>query len=397
MMESTTITAQAPSAPLQEYLLPISSPYDPTKNLSPVTIIARSFAFLDPDGEKVGSRDLANSIPISPSLRRVPWPSNLPGCRQNKHWRIAERMTRDLFEAIYKHAGQTRDASNKLPLQLYEVGKQKIHKEAELVGTAVKSTAYMFPDASPARAGMIAQSMLLVFLHDDVVEKSTRDAGSTITNSFMTVWKQAQSNIGESSQEYIHSLLTGIIKEDPILGKKLLEGAFSWVDHTKEYESVPTESLREYLDYRSRDIGADLLLAQAAFAADISLSEAEKGIFDKFIGFFADHISLTNDIYSFEKEWNEHVSKGAFLVNAVDVVRRLHNIPVSAAKQFICEEILKLEQLLAFEIDHLKQDVGLNKAQERFGEALALCLAGHIFYSATNGRYGGADSATTVE
>ncbi|KAJ5798035.1 uncharacterized protein N7503_007331 [Penicillium pulvis] len=406
-MESATITAQAPSAPLQEYLLPISSPYDPTKNLSPVTVIARNFAFLDPEGDKVGSRDLANSIPISPSLRRVPWPSNLPGCRQNKHWRIAERMTRDLFEAIYKHVDQAQDASNKLPLQLYEVGKQKMHKEAELVGTAVKSTAYMFPDASPARAGMIAQSMLLIFLHDDkeylaksfkdVVEEFTQDAGSTITNSFMIAWKQAQSNIGESSQDYIHSLLAGFIDEDPILGKKLLEGAFLWVDHTKEYESVPTESLREYLDYRSKDIGTDLLLAQAAFAADISLSEAERGIFEKFIGLFADHISLTNDIYSFEKEWNEHVSKGAYLVNGVDVVRRLHNIPVSAAKQFICEEILKLEQLLALEIDHLKQDVGLNKAQERFGEALALCLAGHIFYSATNGRYGGADSAATVE
>lgn len=73
----------------------------------------------------------------------------------------------------------------------------------------------------------------------------------------MVVWKQAQSNNGESSQEYIHSLLASFINEDPILGKKLLEGAFSWIDHTKEYESVPTESLREYLDYRSRDIGTE--------------------------------------------------------------------------------------------------------------------------------------------
>lgn len=73
----------------------------------------------------------------------------------------------------------------------------------------------------------------------------------------MVVWKQAQSNHGESSQEYIHSLLASFINEDPILGKKLLEGAFSWIDHTKEYESVPTESLREYLDYRSRDIGTE--------------------------------------------------------------------------------------------------------------------------------------------
>ncbi|KAJ6006804.1 hypothetical protein N7451_004748 [Penicillium sp. IBT 35674x] len=396
-MESTTSAVQAPSSALQEYLLPISRPYDPTENLSPVTVIARGFACLDPDGQEVGSRDLENSIPISPSLTGVPWPSNLPGCRQNKHWRVAERMTRDLFEAIYKHVDQTRDASNKLPGQLYEAEERKMHKEAELVGTAVKSTAYMFPDASPARAGMIAQTMLLIFLHDDVVEESMKDAGSTIMNSFMTPWKQTQGDTGEKPENYIQRFLAGFIDENPILGKRLLEGAFSWVDHTKEYNSVPTESLREYLDYRSRDIAGDMLLAQAAFAADVSLSEAEKGVFDKFVGLFTDHISLTNDIYSFQKEWDEHISKGAFLVNAVDVVRRLHHVSVSAAKQYVFEQILKLEQLLALEMDHLKQDVGMNKAQERFGEALALCLAGHIFYSATNGRYGGADSATTVE
>lgn len=42
----------------------------------------------------------------------------------------------------------------------------RMRKEIELIATSVKSAAYMYPNASPVRAGMLSQSMLLVFLHD---------------------------------------------------------------------------------------------------------------------------------------------------------------------------------------------------------------------------------------
>jgi hypothetical protein len=136
-----------------------------------------------------------------------------------------------------------------------------------------------------------------------------------------------------------------------------------------------------------------LLLAQAAFAANVRLSEAEQRPLEKVIRLYFDHISLTNDLYSFDKEYADHIQTGAILVNAVDVVHRVHHISTSIAKKFVREAAFDIEALFTQEVRNLKQNVGLNEGQERFVDALTLCLAGHLFYSATSGRYGGCDAA----
>jgi hypothetical protein len=61
-------------------------------------------------------------------------------------------------------------------------------------------------------------------------------------------------------QHPLHGFLKAIIDEEPILGKGLLTGAFAWIKHTKGYQSIPPtvfDSLRNYLDYRSLDIGRE--------------------------------------------------------------------------------------------------------------------------------------------
>lgn len=54
-----------------------------------------------------------------------------------------------------------------MPPELQDMSSEvRMRKETELIVTSVKSAAYMYPNASPVRAGMLSQSMLLVFLHD---------------------------------------------------------------------------------------------------------------------------------------------------------------------------------------------------------------------------------------
>ncbi|GAB1211155.1 hypothetical protein ATERTT37_000267 [Aspergillus terreus] len=314
--------------------------------------------------EATNGDDYSNSIPLCPSVMGIPWPSKLPGCRQCKHWETAERMTKELLYAIYKKAPQD---DGKLPVDLQETSTDKrSQKEKELIATAVKSTVYMFPDASP---------------------------GSTITDAIMAPWIGPKDN---RVQHPLHGFLKAIIDEEPILGKGLLTGAFAWIKHTKGYQSIPPtvfDSLRNYLDYRSLDIGRELLLSQAAFASNAHLSEPEMKVFDRLIGLYSDHISLTNDLYSFDKEYGDHCRTGAVLINAVDVVRNVHRVSRPIAKQLVRESILDMETDFSKEFKRLKVSGELSDRQQRFVEALALCLVGHIFYSATSGRYGGANAA----
>ncbi|GFF61137.1 hypothetical protein IFM51744_10595 [Aspergillus udagawae] len=370
--------------------MPISHIYDPIQTSNDSAFDRGLFAFL----EATNSDGDVNSIPLSPSVMGIPWPSKFPGCRQCKHWETAERMTKELLHAIYQNYKQGPQGDGKLPIDLQRTSTDKRSlKENELVATAVKSTVYMFPDASPVRAGMIAQSMLLIFLHDDVVEESPVDAGSTITDAIVAPWIGTKD---ESTPHPLHGFLKAVIDEEPILGKNLLAGAFAWIKHTKGYQSIPPtvfDSLRNYLDYRSVDIGRELLLAQAAFACNVHLSEPEMKVFDKLIGLYSDHISLTNDLYSFDKEYSDYCRTGAVLLNAVDVVRKVHRVSDSIAKQLVRESILETESEFSEEFKRLKLSGDLSDGQQRFIEALTLCLVGHIFYSATSGRYGGASAS----
>ncbi|GIK05800.1 hypothetical protein Aspvir_009913 [Aspergillus viridinutans] len=159
--------------PKTNFFMPISHIYDPIQTSNDSAFDPGLFAFLEATN---GDGD-ANSIPLSPSMMGIPWPSKFPGCRQCKHWETAQRMTKELLYAIYQNYKQEPQDDGKLPVDLQRTSTDKRSlKENELIATAVKSTVYMFPDASPVRAGMIAQSMLLIFLHDDVVEESPVDA-----------------------------------------------------------------------------------------------------------------------------------------------------------------------------------------------------------------------------
>lgn len=149
--------------PKTKFFMPISHIYDPIQTSNNNAFDPGLFAFL----EATNGDGYPNSIPLSPSLMGIPWPSKFSGCRQCKHWETAERMTKDLLYAIYRNYKQGPQDDGKLPLDLQKSSTdQRSIKEKELLATAVKSTVYMFPDASPVRAGMIAQSMLLIFLHD---------------------------------------------------------------------------------------------------------------------------------------------------------------------------------------------------------------------------------------
>lgn len=134
---------------------------------------------------------------------------------------------------------------------------------------------------------------------------------------------------------------------------------------------------------------SSLLLAQTSFAADVRLSEIDLRPFDTVIGLYLDHVSLTNDLYSFEKEYADHLRTGALLVNAVEVVRNTQSTSMVAAKQITREAALDAERLFFAECDILKTRTDLVSGQYRFMEALTLCLVGHMFFSVTSGRYGG--------
>ncbi|PIG89445.1 hypothetical protein AARAC_009879 [Aspergillus arachidicola] len=409
------------------YFMPITHVYDPILDAE-TSFDSDDFKFLQDSGEGVGGPGYySNSIVLDPSELSIYWPSYLPCCRQSKHWKIAENMTKELLDAIYEDSFRETQHNRVMPAELQGASLDvRMRKEAELIATSVKSAAYMFPNASPVRAGMLSQSMLLVFLHDDIVESSPLDAlsridlkGSTITDAIFATY-EPKPGTTQKHREAMRSFLTAIIEEDRPLGKRLLSSVLTWLNHTKGYRSISPavfESLRNYLDYRSDDIAQEyvspenaqwdrrrklyitstrFIITQALFACNIHLSETEIHVFNNLLRIYVTHISLTNDLHSFERESEEHERTGRLLINAIDVIRKVYQVSPVVAKQLARGFILDTECAFSGEFKKLISSGLLNSAQIRFAKALAECLAGQIFYSITSGRYGGDKAARGV-
>ncbi|RMZ46291.1 hypothetical protein CA14_008311 [Aspergillus flavus] len=381
------------------HFMPITYVYHPILDVG-TSFDANLFKFLQHPDEGVGGPGCySNFIVLYPSELSIYWPSYLPCCRQRKHWKMAERMTRELLDAIYEDScRETRD-DGVMPPELQDMSSEvRMRKETELIATSVKSAAYMYPNASPVRAGISSQSMLLVFLHDDVVETSPLDAGSTITDAIFATY-EPKTGIAQSRREALGGFLTAMIEEDPSLGKRLLSSIFTWLNHTKGYGSISPaifESLRNYLEFRSDDIACEFIIAQALFACNIHLSEMEIQVFNNVVRIYVTHISLTNDLYSFEREREEYERTDGLLINAIGVIRKVYQVSPVVAKQLPWGFILDTECAFSGEFKKLISSGLLNSAQIRFVKALAECLAGQIFYSISSGRYGGDKAARVI-
>lgn len=117
------------------------------------------------------------------------------------------------------------------------------------------------------------------------------------------------------------------------------------------------------------------------------LTEADKEPLAHLRRLYVMHFSLTNDLYSFEKECCEHVQSGMALVNAVKVLQDLLSASPSTAKIVLRTVLWDLENQIHDEYKKLVDAGTLKESQLRFASGMIECLAGNIYYSATTHRY----------
>lgn len=105
----------------------------------------------------------------------------------------------------------------------------------------------------------------------------------------------------------------------------------------------------------------------------------------------SDHVSLVNDLASFDKELRAfEEGKVCYLINAVDVVRKLFGLSNwQSAKALTFAMQLEVESLMEEELTRLSVDGYLTQKEEEFVQACLTMTAGNVFYSIVTSRYGG--------
>lgn len=104
-----------------------------------------------------------------------------------------------------------------------------------------------------------------------------------------------------------------------------------------------------------------------------------------------DHLSIVNDLASFDKEqraFKEGSDKE--IINIVDVVQKLMSLPNDDdAKVMTYTYQLQTEVHMRDELEKLASRDELNESQWQYLHAVFVCCAGNAFYSMISSRYGG--------
>jgi aristolochene synthase len=191
-------------------------------------------------------------------------------------------------------------------------------------------------------------------------------------------------------QSMMHELWEGMRACDRELADDLLEPTFEFMRAQTAPIRLHLTSLGQYLLYREEDVGLKLLCSMQRFSMGVHLTPAQLKSVELIEKNASKHISVVNDIYSFNKELLQNAAskkEGSVLCTAVKVVADECAFHFDAAKRVLwltCREWELVHQRLEAQ---RKGEEGFTPELAQYVKGLELLMSGNEVWSATTPRY----------
>ncbi|GME27018.1 Terpenoid synthase [Neofusicoccum parvum] len=352
----------------QDDLSPVAYAYDWLANVSTGYLSAAPPALPWPSHPPGDTAADANAIDVLPRAAGLPWHTGLPHARQNRHWRAALRSSTAALEAFTLSADmeRLRRADGKSL-----AGVAALHLRVAEADRFTKFPTYLFPEADEERAKLLGEAMVLAVVFDDLWEAHEEEKLDGIRDDFVRRLRGGVSG-DEAGRTELQTLIDVVVKgfkhQDTIAGN----GGQEVIDRVVDFSShVPPRSefktFDEYMRYRFDDVAAPFLIAGVKFSIGSSVSIEDPKLV-RIVQLAGDHISLVNDLASFDKELREfEAGELRNLVNSVNILRKLLGLPSwSAAKAFTYAMQLELETQIRQELERLEASNTLDAEEWRF-------------------------------
>ncbi|XP_014561346.1 hypothetical protein COCVIDRAFT_33687 [Bipolaris victoriae FI3] len=296
-----------------------------------------------------------NSLPISPTDAKPPWHSSIHHVRQNIHWQTVVEASKVLLYNISSDQNAT---------------------------------------TSKNRLKLLTEMNAYSFIFDCVWEMNDKVATEFVSRLKACVPDSEDESVS-ALQKAMRTTIKGLYDEDGIIGN----GGAEVITTLQEFINHPPppatfNSLREYLDYRTIDIAVSYTVACAKFSLN-STVDTTSPRFARFIRLYADHLSIANDLASFEREKRAYVKgKAHYLLNTVEEVRKMCSLDNDEAAKFATLAIqMEIEREMARELSRLDADRETSYAERELLSALVFLAGGNVMCSVIMSRYGGERSA----
>ncbi|KAM0442230.1 hypothetical protein ACHAQK_004556 [Fusarium lateritium] len=315
-------------------------------------------------------------LTLYPEDLGIPWHTSLPWARQSKFWAYADAAGRDLMTRISADKASERAT---LPMELED--DRRKWKIDELVEDGLSCCTYLYPTSSPTRLALLTQSVLLLFLHDDVIERGATQNETTVVDEFLTM---------APKNKHLKRFFAEVLETDPILGPDLLQAINAFVRDGRvksPFKQDHYATLADYMLYRRNDVGKQFMIAAIRFGCGVHQTREELAPFDEITDLYVRHSILINDLYSYDKEVHEAKTVNGSIVNAVHVIEKLLAVPAPLAKTITRTISWDMEKEFYAMSEKFMHDPALNDRQRAYVVALFDALTGNIIHSATLSRY----------
>ncbi|KAF4445609.1 aristolochene synthase [Fusarium austroafricanum] len=357
----------------------------PHKDL-PIRPLADAFDPVGPDTLGVPELDWASlfrkkSYPedapliLYPEELNVPWHCSFPYTRQAKWWAEAADAGRELVHGIMLDKAN----ANSIPFELED--ERRKWKVDELVEDAVSCCTYLYPTSTPKRLALLTQAVVLLFFHDDVIERGASKDDSTVVDEFLT---RAPKN------KHLKRFCEEVMECDSFLGLELIDGIYKFVRDGRlksPFRQDHYKTLAEYFLYRRNDVGKTFMIAAIRFGTGYPSTQEEIAPLDYVTDLWTMHLAVHNDLYSYDKEMYELKNFQASVVNTVYVVEKLLCVNPTLAKNITRDITFDWEKEIYAICEKWTHDPATTEGQRVHLESLFDSMAGNIFHSATLSRY----------
>ncbi|KAH8882985.1 terpenoid synthase [Thozetella sp. PMI_491] len=148
------------------------------------------------------------------------------------------------------------------------------------------------------------------------------------------------------------------------------------------------QTLDEYLPYRTRDVGHMFWHALVTFGCAITIPEDQMSICAELVLPAVVAASLTNDLFSYEKEYEAAQAAGLpHVVNALWVLTSEHNISLEAAKAMCRQRIREEVEQYARTVKETASRNDISSDVKRYIELMQYSVSGNVVWSLQCPRY----------
>ncbi|KAI0113591.1 Aristolochene synthase in complex with 12,13 Difluorofarnesyl diphosphate [Nemania sp. FL0031] len=251
-------------------------------------------------------------------------------------------------------------------------------------------TCLYFPKALDDRIHFACRLLTVLFLVDDMLEHMSLKEGEQYNQRLMDLSRGDVTPDRSIAAEFIiYDLWNSMRLHDSAMANDILEPVFVFMRAQTDSTRLKPMNLGEYLEYRERDVGKALLGSLMRYSMALKMSPEELNATRHADMLCSKHLSVINDIWSYEKEYvtsqTAHDEGGA-LCSCVDILSRDTDLRIHATKRVLYQMCREWELAYNQEVHQILQGND-TPALRQYLYGLELQMAGNEQWSKTTERY----------